>query len=184
MQEGRVSFLKLYPHCFLSLSRSQVSRFLCDTIESSAILQYKIELAIAGMVDVTRRDIPYSERLESLQAYRHAWRLTADPTFVSLLRFKDRQGKWRDPLLLWWPSSGGVFPFNSGTAIGLYRPPSISRRIPERSWSISPVDIPLRRPPWCTVDMAQDLLILINPDGRERYVSSSEDISSISYANL
>ena len=145
---------------------------MCNIVESNTILLYKIELSIAGMTNGCRRDLSYSERLESLRAYRNAWRLTSEPTFIPLLRF----GARRYERMWTWPSSSSVFHCTSGSVLKLYRPPSTSRQIPERSWSISPVDIHTTAT-WSAIDIAQDLIILVNfPSGSEKYALLYHDI--------
>ncbi|KAJ8502154.1 hypothetical protein ONZ51_g157 [Trametes cubensis] len=99
-------------------------------------------------------NLSVSERLSRLRAYDEAW-YTAPLQFCPLLATEDPD-EYED----WWTTTGGTIPYTSRGTIRLFRPPSVSRAVPERTWTLDfPEDFE-EHPAWISVDFAQDLIVL------------------------
>ena len=99
-------------------------------------------------------NLSVSERLSRLRAYDEAW-YTAPLQFRPLLATEDPD-EYED----WWTTTGGTIPYTSRGTLRLFRPPSVSRDVPERTWTLDfPEDFE-EHPAWISVDFAQDLIVL------------------------
>ncbi|TDL28269.1 hypothetical protein BD410DRAFT_782245 [Rickenella mellea] len=150
---------------FLSLLRVQpVNRLIYAIIKEHKVLQYTIELGIAGMVDgPADASLTTEERLRGLEHYQKMWRhLTWSKHDVIPMEGGNI-----------WELAGGVLaqgkpPTQIGSTDMVFNQlPSPTRRIEARSWSLH-FDVHVRD---FTIDPFQDLIVLIS----ETYVQASED---------
>lgn len=117
-------------------------------------MQYKLELAAAGMIDgpLGSSQTSLSERLEKVKAYRAAWH---NPTIVFDERFPQRP-----PRLHILPVTGGVLPYRIGRgSVSFWKPGSSLRGVPEVRLSYSST---LQEMEFSSisVDLGQDLVVL------------------------
>ncbi|KAI1794841.1 hypothetical protein LXA43DRAFT_88970 [Ganoderma leucocontextum] len=151
--ELRIKILLQLDNGSLTLCRS-VCRDLTGLISSEVALQYKLELARAGMIDgpLGSSQTSLSERLEKVKAYRTAWH---SPTVVFDKRFPQRP-----PRLRIRPVTGGVLPYSTGlTGVDFWKPGSSLR-------GVSEVRVPCSQAlqnmefSSVSVDIGQDLVVL------------------------
>ena len=117
----------------------QISHAIKDTIESSTLLLYKIECALAGVVDGPDKTVGLRDRLERLKKWQEACRhLRWTPGPVT--EFEGLVPNVLDYILgynrsiLIFRSTYGEF---SGDKITIFQPLSEFRGIPERQWMVS-----------------------------------------------
>lgn len=116
----------MYTAVIISSRSHQVCRLFHDLIDAAAVLQYKTELAVAGMEDGPSSDLSTVDRLTKLKAYQDAW---------SCLRFDSQKIV---PMLRGevWELYGGVLAQARGPKILNFRQlPSVIRGIDEREWT-------------------------------------------------
>jgi hypothetical protein len=135
----------------------QVCKALNEIVTVSALLQYKIELVINGMIDgpsgIEGMETA-SSRLEALRAYAYAWD-TLQPRKKTSISGGNRGMSLYE---LW----GGVWARarkGSGYLLTAVRLPSIVRAVEMESWNVNLPD--LGRLVDFGMDPHQDLLILI-----------------------
>ncbi|KDQ64080.1 hypothetical protein JAAARDRAFT_187458 [Jaapia argillacea MUCL 33604] len=126
----------------------QVCRHLCAIIKESDTLQYKKELALAGMTDGDGGSV-YTRR-QQLKEYSLAWK-EKEPTIVTL-----------DPITsCQFPPAqvrGGVLSYSHlSSQVNFVRLPSARRGVEEHRWS---VDIGFTIHDW-GADPSQDLLVVV-----------------------
>ncbi|KAI0663612.1 hypothetical protein C8Q70DRAFT_369805 [Cubamyces menziesii] len=135
-------------------------RLLCrqtrDVIDGSIELQYRRELAAAGMLDTNQAPhMLIRERLQRLRAYQEAFRsatLSYRPMLAPL-----EPGDYE----LWWNSTGGTVPYTAREILHTWRPPSVNRGVPERTWSFGPDVVDTGAIDCISVDLAQDLIVIV-----------------------
>ncbi|TFK55467.1 hypothetical protein OE88DRAFT_622844 [Heliocybe sulcata] len=128
----------------------RVCRSLYELIESTAELQYQIELSVAGMEDGLSKNLSIVSRLERLRAHQKAWTAL----------------KWAEeiwvPIALsgTWELYGGVWAARAWDTRGLafMQEPSIFREIPMKQWVIEDLGFAIRD---FSLDISQDLLVLV-----------------------
>ena len=99
-------------------------------------------------------DLSVSERLSRLRTYEEAWH--SNPmVYRPLLGTYDP-----DDCEEWWLTTGGTIPYTAGGTLRLFRPPSASRGVPERIWTLKLLDAYEEHVTWISVDLAQDLMVL------------------------
>ena len=128
----------------------KLNRLVFETV----LLQYKLELAAAGMVDGDT-PLPFIERLRRLRSYDDAW--TRGVLAVCLTQ--DCNPRRSGACASWWPPAGGVLPHMADGVLKLFRPPAPSRGVPQRT-------LVVEHPPafvgevscQCVADVMQDLM--------------------------
>ncbi|KAI0329706.1 hypothetical protein GY45DRAFT_845102 [Cubamyces sp. BRFM 1775] len=135
-------------------------RLLCrqtrDIIDGSIELQYRKELAAAGMVDTTKASyMPLRERLQRLRTYEKAYR-SAPLSYRPMLASVDP-----DDYEVWWNSTGGMVPYTAKDILYTWRPPSINRGVSEGTWSYGPNVVDTKAVDWVAIDLAQDLMVTL-----------------------
>ena len=127
-------------------------------IKGTQSLQYKIELAVANMVDTpSSRHQSANERLNDLRTHQGAF-------MPSKMHFYPIVSQPDETLMRVWPVSGGVTPYWVGSSLKLFRPPSSSRHIPVRLWIFDVLPVPVEHICDCKVDISQGLLVLVTVD--------------------
>ena len=143
----------------------KVARSFNNVIKSSSLLQYKLELALAGVEASPASSLGLSECLEAVRSYRRGWE---DLAWSS-------EGGWREAI-------GNIYHDRGTFILGevitrddddplfkwrthRYQPMSKHRRVEERTWSEDRRAITFRG-----VDPSQDLL-LATPSEDEGYPS-------------
>ncbi|TFK45308.1 hypothetical protein OE88DRAFT_1740408 [Heliocybe sulcata] len=117
-------------------------------IDDSVILQYKIELAVAGMEDGPPSSIDVSERLRRLRSYTKAWRGMAFAPDEEEIAFDG-----------YWELCGGVLATSDGDSTLMFtKLPGPARGITLREWEIEDVGFPIRD---FKMDPSQDLLVML-----------------------
>ncbi|TFK45325.1 hypothetical protein OE88DRAFT_1740424 [Heliocybe sulcata] len=118
-------------------------------IDDSVALQYKIELAVAGMEDGPPSSIDLAERLRRLQNYTKAWRDMAFSPSENI-RFDGH----------YWELYGGVLATSAGDSTLIFNKlPGHARGIKSRQWRIEEVGFPIRD---FKMDPSQDLLVMLD----------------------
>ena len=138
-----------------NLCREKACRLFWELIDGTRSLQYKIELAAAGMIDSHPSESGFRsarERLEDLRAHQNAF-ISANMRFYSAAP--------QEKIIRVWPASGGVIPYSTASSLKLFRPPSARRCIPGRVWVFDNLPAPVSNICACEVDISQDLLILL-----------------------
>ncbi|KIY51629.1 hypothetical protein FISHEDRAFT_56542 [Fistulina hepatica ATCC 64428] len=135
----------------------QVCRTLRGLVDTTAALQYRIELYGAGMVDCNC-PMDSSSKLRSLEAYQKAWE-TLDWTWTQSTVFSGLDDARHD---LVWDLSGGVLGVTSTlTRVFKFQQlPSQRRGIEERVWSFEThflTDV-------FSMDPSQDLFVAVSRD--------------------
>ena len=141
-------------------------------MDETAEQQSKIVLETSGVVNGVDTSSSSAERLNRLRAFLEAVE-DADMKFYPTL--KHEEGERRIATRAW-AASGGILPYSEGPYdLKLFRPPSLSRGIPERKWTFEDFPVPLDRvTQWCVVDLDNDLLALARWDmGGNGYVDVS-----------
>ena len=132
---------------------------LATFIKEIPELQYKIELAISGMVNGPPDGPPLLDRLQSLRQYREAWEAGDLPIKVIS---PPRGSEWRG-------TAGVVVYFSSASTLVIHRPASTFSGVTEKTWTITPACLNLPtshfEPGLIVVDVSQDLVILTKIDG-------------------
>ncbi|OBZ79706.1 hypothetical protein A0H81_00991 [Grifola frondosa] len=133
----------------------QVCRFFQTIIDEDAALQYKIELAVAGMEDGPPSARSPAERLAKLKARQAAWNSLQPSSQKTIPMLRGEV----------WELYGGVLAQARGPQSLAFRQlPSDIRGIEEKEWMIEDVGIAIRD---FGMDPAQDLLVVIEtPLGR------------------
>ena len=151
----------------MTVSPTKVCHQIRAVINNSIALQYELELCAAGMVDTScTPSLPISKRLERLRAYENAW-LSAPFSFHPLLRAAVNDPDHSED---WWMTTGGTIPYTRKGALRLFRPASVIRGVPEKTWSFPSPVVELGEVAELCVDFQQDLLVFSkwseNQDGR------------------
>ena len=119
----------------------QVCRRFFEVIDGTVTIRYKIALARAGMVDGDpQHPSSVTERLDRLRAFQDAFPGGQMHFYFCFKRDSDD--------VYAWPPSGGVLPYRNGATLNLLRPPSLSRGVPERRWSFSSLELPVKEVQW------------------------------------
>lgn len=127
----------------------QVSQFFHATIKESASFQYKLQLAVNGMEDGLGGPMVPAERLALLKRHQDAW---DNLQYTSQLDVTMEMGSV-------WELSGGVLAQGKGSrSLVVHQLPSDLRGIPDESWVLEDIGIPIRD---FTMDPSQDLLVLV-----------------------
>lgn len=145
-------------HVWTHPARLQVCRLFNNMVMQSAALQYKIELAIAGMEDGSASGLTISDRRQRLWEHQAAWRdlRWRSDTIIPMLR----GGVWE--------LYGGVLAQARGKrTLCFTQLPSEIRGIPQRNWEVE-VDAPIRD---FGLDPSLDLLVVIEQPSREYVVA-------------
>ncbi|KAI0358239.1 hypothetical protein OH77DRAFT_1254773 [Trametes cingulata] len=139
------------------LQCTKVCRAFREAAQSCEV-QYKLELAYAGMEDGDAVATPVADRLNALREYQEGWYTAALRHQLISEQAAAVVGS-RDVPVRCIPFVGSVVPFYIGSKLRLLRPSSPIRRIAERRWTIplERVDI---QPDFCTVDLSQDLVVV------------------------
>ncbi|KZT05998.1 uncharacterized protein LAESUDRAFT_680684 [Laetiporus sulphureus 93-53] len=126
-----------------------------DLVKTAALLQYKVDLAVAGMEDGPPSIESPAERLQLLKKHQEAWRS---------LNFKDDK---IIPMLKGevWELYGGVLAqARSSNTLSFRQLPSIMRGIEEKEWVVEAMGFEIRD---FTMDPSQDLLVVIQKPSRD-----------------
>ncbi|KAI0323839.1 hypothetical protein GY45DRAFT_1439440 [Cubamyces sp. BRFM 1775] len=124
-------------------------------IKDSAILQYKLELCATGMVDTGGLPgLSVSERLSRLRAYEGSW------YFTPLTSRPHPASKKLNQCSNLWKASDDTIAYTSEGMFKLLRLPSVSRGVPEMTWSLDPPRIKAKNIASISVDHAQDLMVV------------------------
>ncbi|EPQ55952.1 hypothetical protein GLOTRDRAFT_138664 [Gloeophyllum trabeum ATCC 11539] len=140
---------KLDLHTLVSCKR--VCHRIKNIIDESVVLQYKIELAVAGMEDGPTSAISVSERLQRLKNYTEAWKTMSFSPEVETVTLTGNL----------WELCGGVLGLSDRAkpATLMFRKlPAIARGIEGKEWTIEDVGFPIRD---FKMDPSQDLLVMI-----------------------
>ncbi|KAI0094079.1 hypothetical protein BDY19DRAFT_920721 [Irpex rosettiformis] len=137
------------------LTCRRCSRWFCAIIDDDDFLQYKISLAISGMVDNPINQTPPTEKLARLENYRNWWMSSSlmDKSWSTdqKLTYPTHHGPA-------WELAGGVLAqsldFNS---IQFVRLPAKMRNITEKTWTTK---LPCSHGDF-RIDPVQDLLVII-----------------------
>ncbi|CCM05194.1 uncharacterized protein FIBRA_07403 [Fibroporia radiculosa] len=125
----------------------RINRYF-NSVTEDTLLQYKLELAIAGIEDGPPSSLGPSERLKKLRAHQEAW-LTLQ--YSSQKAVPMLQGKV-------WELYGGVLSqARRADVLSFRRLPSALRGIDEHEWAVQ-VDFPIRD---FGIDPSQDLLVAL-----------------------
>ncbi|KAH8099418.1 hypothetical protein BXZ70DRAFT_943596 [Cristinia sonorae] len=127
----------------------QLNRLFKDIVDTDAYLQYKIELAVAGMEDGPPSSATPSERLQLLREHRKAW---------NEMRFNSSEDI---PM-----SAGGVWELFGGVlaqgippkGMSFNQLPSKLRGIESKAWALHDLGVKIRD---FGMDPASDLLVLV-----------------------
>ncbi len=129
----------------------QLSRSFRKLIDESYLLQYRVELLLAGMEDLGTSTLSISEKRELLQKYTFA-RDTLKPELTA-----------RTPMDLenrvFWVASDGLITQVTNTGIKFTQLPS-----PICGLSLRERELAMKPPMICGVDPAQDLLLVVYLD--------------------
>ncbi|KAI6153701.1 hypothetical protein BKA82DRAFT_4093052 [Pisolithus tinctorius] len=131
------------------LACQQVCYLFNTLIAESSLLQYTLELSVAGKQDNPRSSLDFSRKLAVLRQHQAAWGALqwANTCDIPMLRGG-----------LWELYGGVLAQSDSDLTLRFRRLPSQIRGIEEHVWSVSTSDVDLRD---FTMDPAQDLLVLI-----------------------
>jgi hypothetical protein len=142
--------LQIVSASFIPAESWQVCRYFNSVIESSILVQYHMELAVAGMKDNPLCELGLYARFDLLQRYTAAWRSLNATGELRIDRGDSRI----------YEISGGIVALGmeNKRTLRLTRLPSALRRIEKRTWEIPDVggdmfDI--------AIDPAQDLLVMV-----------------------
>ncbi|KAH9850916.1 hypothetical protein C2E23DRAFT_904719 [Lenzites betulinus] len=127
----------------------QVCRLLRDIIDGDVRVQYKIELAAAGMEDGPPSTLTASERLRMLKTRQEAW---------DKLQWTGRGEMPMSQGGVWELYGGVLAQGESARTLAFKQLPSKIRGIEEREWRIEDVGVNIRD---FGMDPAQDLLVII-----------------------
>lgn len=161
MQAGRLApfrlsnDLSITPSNLPNLRHTQVCCLFQDLIDHATALQYKIELAAAGMEDWPPSALGTSDRMETLKRHQDAW---------GKLRYSSRRDipMHRGNV---WELYGGVLAQACGPrALAFVRLPSQIRGIDSEEWTVPDVGFTIRD---FGMDPSQDLLVLIQSPQRQ-----------------
>ncbi|KDQ56145.1 hypothetical protein JAAARDRAFT_322114 [Jaapia argillacea MUCL 33604] len=131
------------------LACRMISRYFKSIVDDTPLLQYKIELAIVGMVDGPNTTMTVEERRTRLQNYQDAW---ANLEWKVEELFPLAEGDL-------WELTGGVWALAKGPrSISFHQLPSVSRGIDSKKWSIHDVGFEIHD---FVMDPGQDLLVLV-----------------------
>ena len=156
-----------YPHTYRiseAKPRMQVSRALQHVVQTDVLLQYKVELAIGGMVDGPPGGIPISERLRRLRACNQAW-ASGTHTWEAA----SYSEVWLPTCRRWGfrSSSDGSLSYllqhDHGFELYVYSPPCPSAGRISQQWKI-PLGQLDEFDVSAVVDVAQDLIVLTNKE--------------------
>ena len=129
-----------------------------DMIKTSTVLQYHIELAIAGMVNGPPGAVSTMERSKALHAHQSAWNANRVPyclvyqPYALGLKHSLRCGSVGDALV-----------YGSGEHVRVHRPASFFFNISEQSWHVNYEHYFVAKEHCITVavDDAQDLIAMV-----------------------
>ncbi|KAH9947003.1 hypothetical protein B0H21DRAFT_857166, partial [Amylocystis lapponica] len=136
----------------------QVSRYLLEVIDGSERLQYKIDLAVAGMIDGPPSALCTAERRRMLREHQKAWdslEFSVQPTLsIPVLH---------DPLPAYYPGRifGNVLWYYTSTGLRFIQLPSRIRGTEEKRWTIDYSATPGFTVSKFAMDPAQDLLVVL-----------------------
>lgn len=129
----------------------KVCRLFLELVEQSIQLQYKLELALAGMEDEPSCNLSFATKLEKLRALQESWRdlkLSPGPS----IPFTEHG---------LWSFSGGLYAaVNPAGDLNFVQIPCRIRGTEERRWTIDGTDIGIPVT-YMRIDQAQDLLVLL-----------------------
>ena len=131
------------------LVRLQVCRILRILINDTMSLQYKVELAAAGMIDGDI-SISLADRLARLRQYV-AGKESTQMTHYLTLDFHSQC----------WIRNSNVFMYKERDCINIVRLPSESQGIHERRWVVQQSRFPGHMVIACAVDFTQDLIVIL-----------------------
>ena len=95
--------------------------------------------------------MPIRERLDRLRAYEGTYRSDE-------LSYRPMLASTPEEFEVWWNTTGGTVPYTAKEILQKWRPPSVSRGVPESTWSFGPDAVDTEAVDWISVDMAQDLI--------------------------
>lgn len=114
---------------------TQVSLFFRQVIKDSAFLEYKIELAMSGLVDGPERSEGWRGRLENLRLWREAWKgphwTGKTETFIHKQR----------PFIF--KAFGSIYCELNGSKMTFSQPESKLRGLSSVEWTIDIAHIPM-----------------------------------------
>lgn len=130
------------------------------TIDSSLLLQYKIELGRCDLIDGPKDGSTTRSRLDTLRTHRRAWR-TLEPSHTDTFT--------RDTKNLY-EASGSIFAWGTGESsrpfLCFYQAPSnIFDRPAPRMWELRDMEIPFRD---FAMSEEEGLIVLIQEDDPEK----------------
>ncbi|TFK30802.1 hypothetical protein FA15DRAFT_677031 [Coprinopsis marcescibilis] len=140
---------------FLDISSLLWVREICrafkSVVDTTAILQYAIELHACGAVNASSSRLDIATRLKRIQAFQKSW---GELTFKTKSTIKMSRGGL-------WELFGGVLAQKTQkgrSGFDFYRFPSSIRGIEEKKWNVPSPGFPVRD--FC-MDPGQDLLVLL-----------------------
>ncbi|KAJ7591110.1 hypothetical protein C8J56DRAFT_934707 [Mycena floridula] len=131
----------------------ELCRSFKSIIDASSSLQYKIQLAVAGLQPTAGQKLPASTLLQTLQKYQDAWK-NFKWTAKTTVRLSDIE-TWEvtGNLMAYYSLDRGLFTFKQIA--------SLYREIPLKEWSFAPQDHKVSD---FTIDPTQDLLVAVHVD--------------------
>ncbi|KAI0717895.1 hypothetical protein C8T65DRAFT_571295 [Cerioporus squamosus] len=128
----------------------EVCAWLKHVVDDDVRMQYKVELAAAGMEDGLHSTLTASDRLVALRERQSAWKK------LSWLSQEDLPAPQDSEL---WEFYGGVFARDANRrTLHFWQVPSQSRRIAGRKWTIDDVGVSISD---FYMDPAQDVLVIV-----------------------
>lgn len=118
-------------------------------------VQYRIELALAGLEDGPPGGMSTSERLEALRAHQRAWQELKASAILVQDETSDMHVAVFPGAAMWAHTENG-----SPRSLWLHQIPSLIRGIPSRTWTLDDVGFDVDVDRLC-LDPAQDLLVAI-----------------------
>ncbi len=151
MQTGELSNLSREDCGLINLT--QLSRYVCEIIDSSYMLQYRIDLLLAGLEDLGYGVPSVRDKRELLQKYVSA-RDTLEPEILACTH-EDHDYPDSD-LYRYWDIFDGLITQVTDTGVKFVQLPSPIRGLSYRQW-----ELPIVSPIICGVDPSQDLLLAV-----------------------
>lgn len=165
-------FLLLDFHTVLRLQR--VSTALNDIIRNYAVVQYHIELGVAGMVDgapFPRAPFSTAERLRRLRLYQSRWTHLKHAREQTVRHVRGGVWELTQGVLAQGISTPGVEPAEVRKLFFTRLPSSARAESRTREWSHSGYEFAVRD---FTMDPSQDLLVLVRASSRSGIETEAE----------
>lgn len=141
----------------LSFSSSKLSKTICELIDNSPSLQYRIELLLSGMEDTGFNDQTVSENREILREYLSRWTTLRPDVLVHT-----ELPLGEDPV---WTIKGDLFCQVLSSKIDITLLPSRIRDAPSQRWSSQRWSLPMVDSYAFEVDVSQDLVLFQYREG-------------------